>query len=255
MSSLHFLLVHSDPRQSDRIASILASVNHTVLQTTRLEEAGDALFVERFDAVLLGSPVSGLAEFTARLRKVELNQRSFARIPIFSFVAQSSADARPAQSPECDGYLEEPLDLAALSDAVARLAQAVGRPADPQEVPEANGLPVFEPEKFEEQVCYDRDLMIEIIDLFLEERQYQVEEMRNSLAGGDYAMLSRMAHTIKGSLGSLHATRARCRAQELELAAKAEDGRFCGDSFAALERDLVDLEPELLAMRSLPAAR
>ena len=248
MSSLHFLLVHSDPRQSDRIASMLASVNHTVLQTTRLEEAGDALFVERFDAVLLGSPVSCLAEFTAKLREVEQRQRSFARIPLLSFVA-------PSSSPECDGYLEEPLDLAALNDAVARLAHSVGGPAEPQEISDANGLPVLEPEKFEEQVCYDRDLMVEIIDLFLEERQYQVEEMRNSLAGGDYAMLSRMAHTIKGSLGSLHAVRARCRAQELELSAKAQDGRSCRDLFAALERDLVELEPELLAMRSLPSAR
>lgn len=248
MSSLHFLLVHSDPSQSDRIASMLASVNHTVLQTTRLEEAGDALFVERFDAVLLGSPVPGLAEFAAKLREVEQRQRSFARIPLLSFVA-------PSSSPECDGYLEEPLDLAALSDSVARLAHSVGRPAEQQEIAETNGYPVLEPAEFEEQVCYDRDLMIEIIDLFLEERQHQVVEMRTSLAAGDYAMLSRMAHTIKGSLGSLHAVRARCRAQELELAAKAQDGGSCRDSFAALERDLAELEPELLALRALSATR
>jgi HPt (histidine-containing phosphotransfer) domain-containing protein len=233
MTSLRFLLVHSDPRQSDRITSLLASVNHTVLQTAQLDEAGDALFVERFDAVLLGSPVSaaGLAEFSSKLREVEQSQH----IPIVS--------------------LEDPLDPAALTEAVTRLARAVGRPADRQVDSETDGLPVLEPEEFEEQVCHDRDLMIEIIDLFLEERQHQVVVMRDSLATGDYELLSRMAHTIKGSLGSLHAIRARCRAQELELAAKVQDSESCRHSFAALEQDLAELEPELLALRALPAPR
>jgi HPt (histidine-containing phosphotransfer) domain-containing protein len=215
MNSLRFLLVHSDPRQSDQIASLLAGAHHTVLQTAQLDEARDALFVERFDAVLLGALVS------------PASLPEFQHIPILS--------------------LEDPLDPAALTEAVTRLAQAVGRVAS-----DTVGMPILEPEKFEEQVCYDHDLMIEIIDLFLEERQHQVIEMRDSLATGDYALLSRMAHTIKGSLGSLHAIRATCRAQELELAAKAQDSDSCRSSFAALEHDLADLEPELLALRALP---
>jgi len=110
-------------------------------------------------------------------------------------------------------------------------------------------LPVLVVDEFKEQVGFDRELMVEIIELFLEERQQQVEEMRDSLETEDLALLSRLAHTIKGSLGSLHAVRARAQSQELELAARAGNLAVCRRSFAALEDDLAVLEPELLALR------
>jgi HPt (histidine-containing phosphotransfer) domain-containing protein len=60
-----------------------------------------------------------------------------------------------------------------------------------------------------------------------------------------------VAHTIKGSLGSLHAARARSHAQELELAAKRRQEDVCWTSLAALESDLAELEQELLVLRQV----
>jgi two-component system sensor histidine kinase/response regulator len=261
MNSLQFLLVDSDPGQSDRITSVLAGASHTVLRTDGLAQASDVLLVEHFDAVLLGSgfPVEALTAFTAKLRQVEQKERSRSRIPVLLFAAESTESVAPlGAAAACDGYLQEPLDAEALTDAVTSLAQAVRGAAQepvPVVVPAAlNNLPVFEPAKFEEQVCNDPELMVEIIDLFLQECTGQIEEMRASIASRDYAGLSRMAHTIKGSLASLHAARARQRAQELETAAGREDGQeVCAQLFAALERDLATLEPELLALRALTA--
>ena len=93
--------------------------------------------------------------------------------------------------------------------------------------------------------------MVEIIDLFLDERKRQEPEMRDALLAKKFDQLSRAAHTIKGSLGSLHALRARAHAQTLELAAKDGDEDICWESLAALEADLVDLEPELRTLRGL----
>lgn len=73
--------------------------------------------------------------------------------------------------------------------------------------------------------------------------------MRDALLGGQFDLLSRLAHTIKGSLSSLHAMRARAHAQELEYAAKERNEDACWSSLAALEADLAELEPELLALR------
>jgi HPt (histidine-containing phosphotransfer) domain-containing protein len=147
--------------------------------------------------------------------------------------------------------LQEPLDPAALTEAVARLAQAVGRPAQPGAIDPLPAIefPVLESAEFEEQVGGDRELMVEIIDLFFEEGQRQVAEMRLTLASGDFTQLSRLAHTIKGSLGSLRATRARWRAHELESAAGGQDPTRCSQSFSAFERDLNELEPELRLLR------
>ena len=77
MNSLRFLLVNTDARKTESISTVLASANHTVLPTTGLDEASEALYVERFDAVLLGSRFSApsLGEFTNKLRQVEESQR------------------------------------------------------------------------------------------------------------------------------------------------------------------------------------
>lgn len=259
MNSLQFLLVDSDPGQSDRITSALAGASHTVLRTDGLAEASNVLLTEHFDAVLLGSgfPADALTAFAAKLRQAEQKERSRNRIPVLSFVAESTEPAEALRcGTVCDGYLQEPLDAEALTDAVTSLAHAV-RNAAQAPVPvivlaAQNDLPVFEPAKFEEQVCNDPELMVEIIDLFLQECSGQIQEMRASLASRDYVGLSRMAHTIKGSLASLHAARARQRAQELETAAGREDGHdACDQLCAALERDLAALEPKLLALRAL----
>ncbi len=53
MNSLRLLLVDGGSDKSDAISITLASANHTVLPTVGLDEAGEALFVEQFDAVLL----------------------------------------------------------------------------------------------------------------------------------------------------------------------------------------------------------
>ena len=245
MNSLRFLLVHTDAQKTESISTVLASANHTVLPTTGLDEAGEALYVERFDAVLLGCPFPALSlgEFTASCAKWS---KASAVPDAFQFLRLTVR--RPA-GPECDGYLNEPLDPSALTEAVTRLGQALSQPADVKRWAEADGLPMLEQDKFEEQVGYDKELMVEIIDLFLEERQHQVLEMRDCVSRNDWEQLFRVAHTIKGSLGSLHATRARSHAQDLELAARDLKGEICGKFFAALEKDLEDLEPQLLSLR------
>jgi HPt (histidine-containing phosphotransfer) domain-containing protein len=110
-------------------------------------------------------------------------------------------------------------------------------------------LPVLEPEKFEEQVGYDNELMVEIIDLFLEERKGQVTGMADCVANSDWDSLSKIAHTIKGSLGSLHAARARSRAQELETAAHKNQPEVSMRAYHQLLRDLEALEPVLLELK------
>lgn len=256
MNALRFLLIHGDSQCAGRICSLLMGAQHTVLAAPNLAEATEALYVERFDAVVLDArlPLPDVAAFATNLRRVEESQ-GLARIPVVSVSPETAASASPAgKNPACDECLCEPLDPAALTEAVTRLAQAVGHPAL-QPKPLKSGpldtgeFPVLEPEEFEEQVGGDRDLMVEIIDLFLQERERQLPEMHLALGSGNFAQLSRLAHTIKGSLGSLRATRARWRAHELESAAAAAEGPVCHQSLAAFERDLTDLEPELLRLR------
>jgi len=243
MNSLRVLLVDGGSAKSEAISNTLANANHTVLPTSGLDEASEALVVEQFDAVLLAShfPAPSLADFTAKLRRAEDSQRSATRIPVLALASVSAGGT--------DGCVPEPLDAVALTQAVRNLAQALGRPAQLQVASAIDDLPVLEPEKFEEQVGYDNELMVEIIDLFLEERKGQVSDMEACVARGDWDSLSKIAHTIKGSLGSLHASRARSRAQELESAARGKQGEVSVRAFHQLLRDLEVVEPQLLELK------
>jgi two-component system sensor histidine kinase/response regulator len=247
MNSLRFLLVHRNPEQSEAIVALLARADHSVLPASGLEEAADALTVERFDAVLMDSAYrsQALEEFSAQVRRMERAQRS-TRVPLIVLANGNSGDFESV----LDAVMPEPLDPDALTAAVSQLARAVGHAGENTLDSDISPLGILDPEKFREQVGYDDELMVEIIDLFLVERERQEPEMREALMAGQFDLLCRLAHTIKGSLGSLHAMKARTHAQELESAAQRSEEDVCWASLAALELDLAELEPELLALRA-----
>ena len=227
LNTLRVLLVDGDARQAQLISSRLAGANHTVLPASGLEEAAEALSNQNFDAVVLGSPLpaDGVADFTERLRALEVNQRVLSRTAILS-VSPDLLDGstwHPSEETGIDGYLSEGFEAEALMRAVTSLAKAVCALKETGEDPPSANLPIFDPEKFKEQVAYDRDLLIEIIDLFLSEQLVQIAEMHEALGKGQYEHLYLVAHTIKGSLGSLHAEVGRLRAEELESAAKEQN--------------------------------
>ena len=256
MNSLRFLLVHRNPGQSVEIADRLAHANHTVFPTTDLAEAADALTMERFDAILMEPAFqpNAVDAFAGQLRQLERSQKSASRVPVIAL--SNDHGTMPAALSGFDAVMPEQMDPEALTNAVSQLARVLSRTSQPADSAgdtssEGSGLVILDPEKFREQVGDDNDLMMEIIDLFLDERQRQEPEMRTALESGKFDELSRLAHTIKGSLGSLAAMRAKAHAQDLETAAKHSEEDVCWQSLAALESDLAELEPELIALRQM----
>ena len=253
-SNLRVLLIENDPSESERISSLLESAHHAVLPLHGLDEAAEALEIQKFDAVLLpsGAPDRELKSFTAKLRQLEQNQRSAVRTPILSVSSEVPSDMGWLETHEAgiNAYLPEGFEPALFAKAVESLAENLHRASTtPQSTPESQNLPRFDPDGFQEQVAHDHDLAVEIINLFLGECVDQVNEMRQALASGDLPLLSRTAHTIKGSLGSLHALRSRFYAQELELAAKRGEGEACGPLLDKLIQELEALRPELIHLR------
>jgi HPt (histidine-containing phosphotransfer) domain-containing protein len=258
LNTLRVLLVQADPRQSQFISSALASANHMVLPARGLEEASEALSSQKFDAVVLGSPLpaEGITEFTGKLRALEGNQRSASRTAILSVSSELSDSFawQPSEKPGIDGVLSERFEAETLVTAVACLASVICASKKPNGNQTPANLPVFDSEKFKAQVAYDRELLVEIIDLFLSEQLNQVAEMQEALAAGAFDRLYLTAHTIKGSLASLHAGAARLRAEELETATKVRNAEQCDELISSLKRDLERLEPALLELRNNPTS-
>jgi protein-histidine pros-kinase len=88
-------------------------------------------------------------------------------------------------------------------------------------------------------------LLAEILDLFRTQRGQLQGELRDALERRDAGRLTRAAHTLKGTLGSLGATTAYGAARRLEALARAGDLAAAADAHAALAAELDRLETAL----------
>jgi two-component system, sensor histidine kinase and response regulator len=239
MVSLRILLVDSNEHSADKIAGRLTSAGHSTVSVPGVDEAMEALLVEKFDAIVLGvgQPDESLTNFVLTLR-----QRNAGELPQDGTAIFSCSPDQPAGS-SLVSYLPPDFTAAQFAEATARFNESspsAGAPSD---------LAVFIPGGFEEQCASDPELMLEIIDLFSEERERELAEMRKVAAEHDFERLARIAHTMKGSLGTLNAPRARFRSQELESAAKDRNFSCCARVLDLLDRDLASLQDELATFR------
>jgi len=244
MNSLRILLVESDPAKSDDMLSRLASWNHSPVPVPDLAEAAEAVFLQKFDVILLGSEYdeASIATLSGSLRNVEALQNSEDRTLILSCATS------PEELPFLDGYLPPSFTSA---DLVGTFSTSLGAAHRNRSLSERSAVPasIFEPGQFRDQCASDVELMIEIIGLFFAECGRQLEDMGAALQHVDLERLARIAHTIKGSLATLHAPRARYRAQALESAARDGNAALCGPILDLLEADLAALNECLSAFR------
>jgi signal transduction histidine kinase/HPt (histidine-containing phosphotransfer) domain-containing protein len=77
-------------------------------------------------------------------------------------------------------------------------------------------LPV-DPAGFMAIVDGDKGLMVELGQIFLQDYLIQMADLRTAIDRGDAGQLERTAHSLKGSLGTIAAGKARALAYELEL--------------------------------------
>jgi len=88
------------------------------------------------------------------------------------------------------------------------------------------------------QLDGEPDLIVELIDLYLEDAPRRVAVMRESLAKRNWLSVKREAHSLRGSSGNLGALQVALICDEME-------GIESGDLFPSMEALLSCLEPEL----------
>ena len=98
----------------------------------------------------------------------------------------------------------------------------------------------------------DRDLLLELIDVFFEDAPQRVEAVRRALAARDAEALYRAAHALKGSAGNFGAPNVVGRANRVEALARENDLDAAALEFEFLETDMNQLVAELAAARTLP---
>jgi HPt (histidine-containing phosphotransfer) domain-containing protein len=229
MTPLKLLLVETDACRAAELMDDLSARSLEVFHVRDAQDAAEALSLKKFDMVLLNS-----ADAASRLSAAVSGT---AAAPLIVGIGlDSDAPGVSASLPRKNGA-----DLAAQ---LLALQQAHLSGSD-EGAPE---LTVLDLSAFREQMGDDEELIKEIVALFLSESSAQVLQIDNALASGDFSRVTRLAHSLKGSLGSLYAVRSRYWANMLEASAAAANGARSEQCFRALRAELAELEPLLRSL-------
>ena len=97
----------------------------------------------------------------------------------------------------------------------------------------------------------DRELLQELIDVFLEDAPLRIDGVRHALAICDAGELYKAAHTLKGSAGNFGAPEVVSRATRLEALAREGDLAAAAIQFTSLEVEMDRLVGDLVIARNL----
>lgn len=104
--------------------------------------------------------------------------------------------------------------------------------------------------EFNEQFkYYDREVVAEIIDLFLGSYAEQLLELRTHLAGGRLDLVNMHAHTLKGLAATFVAPAAKSLASEVEEKAGRKEAGGLPELVAQLEQAMHLMAGELKTIR------
>jgi PAS domain S-box-containing protein len=95
----------------------------------------------------------------------------------------------------------------------------------------------------------DRELLVEMAELFLDESPRLLTTLRDAVAHGNAQTAAYAAHTLKGSVANFAATPAFTAAQKIERMARQGDLSQAQAAFADLEAQLKRLEPVLTNLK------
>ena len=96
----------------------------------------------------------------------------------------------------------------------------------------------------------DRELLAEVIEMFLEDAPMQIDVMRRGLIDGDSAVVRSAAHSMAGCAGNFGATEVTVAARRLEAAAQAEDVAASQQAFPPLENAVLQMLERLVAIQT-----
>lgn len=197
------ILLAEDNIVNQRLAvGLLHKNGHTVTIANNGAEAVEKYARGQFDAVLMDIQMPEMDGFEATHRIREMEQASGLHIPIVAMTAHAmKGDRERCLESGMDQYVSKPIRIQTLMDA---LREIVPKRVVEMEQPATAKTP-NEPSAVDwglalQSVNGDRQLLCELIDAFYGDVQRILESMEQAIDRNDRKVLSRAAHSLKGSL-------------------------------------------------------
>ena len=242
------LLAEDNPVNQKVAQSILEKRGHTVIVAANGREAIAEL--ERtgwngFDLVLMDVQMPQMDGYAATAAIREHEKTSGAHLPILAMTAHAmKGDRERCLQAGMDGYISKPFQVQDLLHQVGQATRARtsegGQPSaapSGKSEPSRQGLLDF----FEG----DRDLMGEVVELFLRDYPRLLGNLREAAARADQAELERAAHALKSSVSIFGVPELRSLLEKMERSAREGDPGFGIGAMAEVEAKLQSLVSSL----------
>jgi two-component system, sensor histidine kinase and response regulator len=247
--TLRVLVAEDNQVNRQFVTRVLEKRGHAMVAAVNGREAVDAIAQAapgHFDVVLMDVQMPELDGLSATVLIRQRERTTGTHIPIVAMTAHAmTGDRERCLAAGMDDYVSKPLHPHELIDVVERTSALrrqpdSARPPD-QEVPSF----VFDREVACTRMGGDRQLLREVIAIFRAQTPALMTAMRRAAKDNDIGNLQRTAHTLKGSLGTLHAPRAYEAAARLEDFARREETAAIPAAVAAFESEMTKLQRAL----------
>jgi CheY-like chemotaxis protein len=169
-----------------------------------------------YDVILMDCQMPEMDGFAATVAIRQREASAGRHVPIIAMTANAmQGDRECCLAAGMDDYLAKPMQSAELYAAIAQFAPA--NVASPEDMPD----PPMDLAAALMTADGDRSLLRELMEVLLAELPGQLATLRTALQDGDTPRLGLTAHSLKGALGTVGATRAQSLAQQLEVMARA----------------------------------
>jgi two-component system sensor histidine kinase/response regulator len=256
--ALRVLLAEDNPVNQRVAVALLEKRGHTVTVAGDGVAALAALEQQPFDVILLDvqMPVLDGLETARRIRARE--RQAGGHVPIVAMTAYAmKGDREKCLEAGMDAYLAKPVRAHELFEVIDTVLAGASCSAAARQGPESDPGTGVNWEAALTYVGGDRQLLRDMVGLYLEEVPRWRAELHGALAAGNVADVKRMAHNIKGSMAHFGADAAFAAARHLETLARGGILTDAAAACAALEQELARVEPVLAAFArdaDVPAA-
>jgi CheY-like chemotaxis protein len=217
--SLKILLAEDNPVNQKLACRLLEKRNHIVTVVGNGKEALAALQDQAFDLVLMDvqMPEMDGMEATTILREREKDSEKHQPVVAMTALAMNG-DRERCLAAGMDGYISKPIRPQQLDEV---LQQYLSSPNDsePSDASATAGS-VIDSNDLLDRLDGDRALLAELVDVFRVDYPSSLMAVQNAIESKNGDDLRRSAHSLKGALGNLSATKASVLAAELEQKGK-----------------------------------
>ncbi len=235
---LNILLAEDNPVNQKLAMKMLEKMGHTVSVARNGREALAALEADSFDLVFMDVQMPEMDGFEATGLIRDSEERTGSHVPIVAMTAHAmKGDKERCLEAGMDAYVSKPIDPGKLYDVIDTITVATDE--HDEAIPDAGSSQyVLDESELLNRVGGDRELLMDLVSLFLEDYPTTLREIREATQNRDPEGLRRSAHALKGAVANFAARAAVETAEKLEDLGKQQDMTQAAEILPRLEKEI-----------------